>query len=320
MKTLKASVAMTTYNGEKYIYQQLDSIYNQIRRPDEVIICDDCSTDNTVAIIKSFIEKHRLELSWHLYQNKSNKGYIKNFLDCAAMASGDVVFYSDQDDLWDKKKIMLMMEKFEENSDVRGLLCSFSVIDEEGKENNSIINNIRKGKNSSFYRVPFYLQVRNINCGGLALAIRNKDLGWLTKIIINNNLTYDVPAGLFLAAEGGFYRLCETLVYRRVHGSNVSAPKYTLKSRLHNMPMHIKGRKVYLKLLTTCYNYYKENKVLSSKDLRYLKKTIDTTKNSIYYLENRKRFKLFLEIFSINPMDNKSLKIVNFLCGMFGNY
>ncbi|GAB6168227.1 glycosyltransferase family 2 protein [Clostridium carnis] len=320
MKTLKSSVAMATYNGEKYIYQQLDSIFNQTRRPDEVIICDDCSTDNTVNIIKSFIDEHKLNSCWHLYQNESNKGYIKNFLDCALMTSGDVIFYSDQDDLWDEKKIIMMMERFEENANVRGLLCSFSCIDSDEKESNTLLNNLRKGKKSKFYKVPFYLQVKNVYCGGLTLAIKSKEIAWLSKIILDNNLSHDVPIGLFLAAENGFYRLCETLVYRRVHEKNVSAPKYTIKSRISNIPYHIKGRKVYLNLLTTCYNYYKNRNVLSNRDFIYLKKTIDDTKNSIYYLQNRKYMRLFCNIFTINPMNNKYLKIVNFICGVFGNY
>ena len=102
---MSISVLMCTYNGEKYIEEQLISIYEQTYKPDEVLIFDDCSTDSTVYIIRSFIKKYNLEKSWILEINEKNKGYVKNFKNGINKVKGDFIFFSDQDDVWNKNKI-----------------------------------------------------------------------------------------------------------------------------------------------------------------------------------------------------------------------
>lgn len=74
----KISVAMTTYNGSNYIIKQLDSLKNQSRKIDELIICDDCSTDNTVELVNDYIKSNNLE-GWNIYSNENNLGFINNF-------------------------------------------------------------------------------------------------------------------------------------------------------------------------------------------------------------------------------------------------
>lgn len=76
------SVCMCTYNGENFIKEQLESIFNQMRQPDEVIICDDDSADSTVKIISEFIREKELQSKWKLYVNETNKGYPGNFFLC----------------------------------------------------------------------------------------------------------------------------------------------------------------------------------------------------------------------------------------------
>lgn len=73
----KISVAMTTYNGSKYIIKQLDSLKNQSRKIDELVICDDCSTDNTVELVNDYIKSNNLE-GWNIYSNENNLGFINN--------------------------------------------------------------------------------------------------------------------------------------------------------------------------------------------------------------------------------------------------
>ena len=76
---MKISVAMATYNGEKYITEQLDTIRNQTRKIDELIICDDRSTDNTVSVVNDYIQKYGLEDRWSIQVNEENLGYANNF-------------------------------------------------------------------------------------------------------------------------------------------------------------------------------------------------------------------------------------------------
>ena len=113
----KVSVVMTTFNGEKYIKEQMDSIRTQSLEPDEVIICDDCSTDRTVNFIEDYIAHFQLK-DWKLISNSVNKGWKRNFFDASKMSTGDVVFFSDQDDIWNRDKIEKLVTIMTQNEDV----------------------------------------------------------------------------------------------------------------------------------------------------------------------------------------------------------
>ena len=98
------SVVMTTYNGERYILEQLESIRIQTRQPDEVIIQDDASNDDTKVLIDYFIRAHGLK-NWKVYKNVKNIGWRNNFYDAISKAHGDIIFFADQDDVWCSQKI-----------------------------------------------------------------------------------------------------------------------------------------------------------------------------------------------------------------------
>ena len=105
---MTVSVCMGTYNGETYIEQQLNTILRQTKAPEEVILCDDGSTDNTVSIIERFIRKNGLDGKWKLYRNKINKGYPSNFYYACSLCNEEIVFLADQDDIWKNDKIEKM--------------------------------------------------------------------------------------------------------------------------------------------------------------------------------------------------------------------
>lgn len=104
---------MTTYNGQEHIIEQMESIKNQTRIPDEVIILDDQSSDDTVNIIQNYIEKNSLE-NWGIKINSVNKGWAQNFFDGMREATGDIIFLSDQDDIWTANKINDMSKVMED--------------------------------------------------------------------------------------------------------------------------------------------------------------------------------------------------------------
>ena len=105
--TIKTSIAMATYNGASYIKDQLESFKKQTLLADELIICDDGSKDNTIKIIKSF-QKHS-PFDVKLYINDKRLGYGQNFGKALSLCSGDLIFLSDQDDVWFKNKIEEMV-------------------------------------------------------------------------------------------------------------------------------------------------------------------------------------------------------------------
>lgn len=96
------SVVMATYNGEKWIREQLDSIISQTYPIHELIIQDDCSTDSTLEIIKEYERQYAFI---HVYQNEKNKGYCENFMSVTMKATGDFIALADQDDIWYPEKL-----------------------------------------------------------------------------------------------------------------------------------------------------------------------------------------------------------------------
>ena len=104
------SVAMCTYNGEKYIQEQLESIIYQSVPPDEIVICDDCSNDATLEIVKDILNSY--DGIVQLVSNKHNLGYRKNFEKAISLCHGDIIFLSDQDDVWSSNKIEIIKSKY----------------------------------------------------------------------------------------------------------------------------------------------------------------------------------------------------------------
>lgn len=114
MDTPLVSVVICTYNGSRYLSQQLDCIIQQTYSPLEIIISDDCSEDNTVDIINTYCQKdNRIRF----FQNDQNLGYNKNFEKACLLATGDYIFISDQDDIWELNKISGMMQRRNTQSD-----------------------------------------------------------------------------------------------------------------------------------------------------------------------------------------------------------
>ncbi len=107
---MTVSVVMATYNGAQYIEEQLDSILHQTLPPDEVVICDDRSKDNTVEVVEEYIKRNQLEKSWYIVMNEHNMGYADNFDKVTRMATKDLIFFSDQDDIWEPDKIQVMTD------------------------------------------------------------------------------------------------------------------------------------------------------------------------------------------------------------------
>ena len=125
---MRISIAMTTYNGADYLLEQLESLRTQSLMADEVIIVDDCSTDNTVDLLNMYIQKYHLD-NWILIKNSSNIGWRKNFRKALQKTTGDVVFLCDQDDIWNKDKISLMVKEFHKSPSIELLASNYEILD-----------------------------------------------------------------------------------------------------------------------------------------------------------------------------------------------
>lgn len=219
------SVAMATYNGERYIEAQLETILKQTVQVDEVIIQDDCSTDKTISLINNFIKKNNLN-NWRVEQNKKNIGYILTFKKAIKKCNGDIIILSDHDDLWMENKVEVINCTFNKNNDILVLATSFNMID---KNDNNIPVKIRKRRsNNNLIR-------RKIKSGTLNkmtikdVAIYNVSPGCtcafsskIKDIIIrkNYNLPHDWQITLTGAVMNGLYYLDVVTTKYRIHSNN----------------------------------------------------------------------------------------------------
>jgi len=119
------SIAMATYNGERYLKEQLDSIFSQTWKNIELIICDDGSSDHTVEILTSYQEKYPLKL----FSNEKNLGYCRNFEKAISLCSGEFIALADQDDIWEPTKLETLLLEIGSHD----AICSdASLINEKG--------------------------------------------------------------------------------------------------------------------------------------------------------------------------------------------
>lgn len=130
------SVAMCTYNGERFLGEQLESIATQTRPPTEVVICDDRSTDSTPKIVQKFASSVPFQVRFIV--NRENlgsaaKGITRNFEQASSLCTGDLIAFCDQDDVWLPQRLARMAQIFEEDPESGGVFADAQLIDGEGK-------------------------------------------------------------------------------------------------------------------------------------------------------------------------------------------
>lgn len=127
VSSIKVSIAMATFNGVGYVVEQLESIAAQSRVPDEIVVVDDGSDDDTTAMIESWAADSALEV--RLERNTERLGYAQNFSRALSVVTGDVVFPCDQDDRWDTAKIERMLAVLDKRPGEDVLICDAHLAD-----------------------------------------------------------------------------------------------------------------------------------------------------------------------------------------------
>lgn len=230
------SVVISVYNGQKFIFEQLSSILNQSVQPDEVLIIDDCSCDESITICQQFIEKNELK-NWKIIQNSSNLGWIKSFQNGALLAKGDYIFFCDQDDIWKTNKIEKTLSIFHLNKDAL-VVGSYETL----LFPNSAKKNMSKQK-MDYIKITendIWNYVHNPNGCTMAISRRFIDL---TKQYWIKDWAHDAQfwrLGFFLE---GAYLIRESLIYHRITGVNVS------RRKVHDKNERLAGIKVHLQHL-----------------------------------------------------------------------
>jgi len=124
----KFSVALCTYNGAQFLPEQFSSYLSQKRQPDEIVICDDGSTDETLNLSRAFAE--RAPFLVRVEVNISNRGVTNNFEKAISLCNGDLIALSDQDDIWQPEKLQVLEEVFLNKPGVGAVFTDGDVIDE----------------------------------------------------------------------------------------------------------------------------------------------------------------------------------------------
>ena len=161
---MKISVCMATYNGDRYIAKQIDSILSQLHSDDEIIICDDCSTDFTISIVDSYVDK-RLKL----IKNPFRLGVVANYNKCMYLAKNEIIFLADQDDIWLTDKVDKILNTFYKYPKITLVVSNAQVIDETDRVVKEYFFNFHNAIENSFFRA-----LNNI--------LKNKYLGCAIKI------------------------------------------------------------------------------------------------------------------------------------------
>ena len=130
-QTKTISVALCTYNGARYLREQLESIRKQTRLPDELVVCDDGSQDETVDILREFAAGSGIKTRIHL--NTVNLGFTYNFEQALGLCRGDLVFMADQDDIWFPGKVEEVSRLFLDFPKIIGATHDGRLVDEHGK-------------------------------------------------------------------------------------------------------------------------------------------------------------------------------------------
>lgn len=207
------SVAMATYNGEKYIREQLESILKQLNEDDEIIISDDGSTDNTINIIKSFEDK-RIKI----FDGPRN-GVKQNFANAIYNCTGKYIFLSDQDDIWCDNKINIVLKTFEKE---KCMCIVHDCIVFDSSNDDVIYDSFYKYRNSGRGIIKNIWKNTYIGCC-MTIDARMKN----TILPIPNDIEmHDQWIGLLCEKEGKSLFINDKLINYRRHNDNVTNMKH----------------------------------------------------------------------------------------------
>lgn len=229
---VRFSVAMCTFNGEQHLEEQLQSFINQQRRPEELVVCDDGSTDRTLALLESFAASAPFPV--HVVRNPQNLGYTRNFVKAIGLCSGDLVALADQDDIWYPAKLRKLEDVFLKEPEVDGIFSDGDIIDGHSEPTGATLwrsflfgpseeDRFRNGHAAE------ELLRRNV-VTGMAFAMRRSAFNSIPDI--PGSWMHDGWFAMMLAVRGKLHACPERLVGYRVHQTQQFGTPPTLRGKL----------------------------------------------------------------------------------------
>ena len=285
------SVVITTYNGKDHILELMDSLKNQTRCIDEVLILDDLSSDNTREVVAHYIEKNNL-VGWRLLCNEQNLGWEKNFKNGLMCATGDLIFPCDQDDIWHLDKVEKMANAFENNDDIWLLVSGYHSFSNDGAV---LVKNqcIQTETQDMVSRVCLDEHYYDTGRPGCTMCLR-RDLLTLFDDAWEEGMAHDAVLWMIACLRKHLYLYNENLIEFRRHEFNTSNSMYhNVDYKLKDLRRIISVNEWYLsafednrELIYDCTRWcdYRDKLIRKKKILSWFK----LYKYRKYYLSKRK--------------------------------
>ena len=296
---MKSSIALCTYNGERFIAEQLKSILSQTRLPDEIIVRDDCSTDNTVKIANSLLENSGID--YRIEVNKTNLGCGQNFLKCYDSCKGEVIFSCDQDDIWENTKVETIMDLFENNSNVTLVFSNAELIDSNGESLGiTLLETIGVPKDfyidREFYKNRLYGDTfGNFLVYGCCNAFRKEFYKML--LPFPEGWYFDSYIAICAPIYGEIVYINESLIKYRQHEGNHSGSlvnrKESVSTNNKSFDERFKNPYIYFEFYKSFFDRNKE--LLSTEDKKRVKRSIDFY-SSLNYCKSAGKIKAMITL------------------------
>lgn len=255
-------ILLTTYNGEKYLKEEIDSILNQTYTNFRLLISDDCSKDSTIQILKEYEQKdNRIKV----FLQEKNLGYVKNFEFLLTKVENEIYALSDQDDVWNNDKVEKTYKKLkEEDADL--VFTDLEIVNEKLETINSSFNDYMflSRKIKKYYK-DYRLQYLYNCITGCTLMSKKKYLEKIIPIPMDSKyVIHDTWIGLIVALNGKITYLDEATIKYRQHGNNQVGSNHTS----HKYTKLNQVRELFIDVKYQLFNTYINNSSIFTKDLQ----------------------------------------------------
>lgn len=299
---MKISIAMATYNGEKYLLEQLQSLSNQKHLPYELVVCDDKSQDNTITLLRNF--KAIAPFPVLIYQNTQQLGYADNFLQAASYCKGDYIAFCDQDDVWLDNKLLRIQTILANYSDIVCIIHQGKIVNQELKPRLDTIDSVPNIK-----KLTIQTQARpdRFDFIGFAMVFARKviqNYSWQTRPLVpslwmtQRKTTHDLWIYFLSTAIGKVIYLAENLVLYRRHASNASDINPYLKLSTKNQITSIEYYKEVALYFDQCSTLLQQFKLFKESKI-YQKYTIICQAQYNYFIADTYRQKIYYSFLKI---------------------
>lgn len=246
-------VVIATYNGEKYIKEQLNSICNQTQKPNSIIVSDGGSQDNTVNACKKLLENYN-DINWNVLESNKQLGITENFEKGLLQCDCDYIFFSDQDDVWKLNKIEIIVQLMNEyNVDV--VFTNASITDEKLVKKGNLWNSIGYSQTNKItvYESNDFVLINELLKHNIATGMTmciNKNIVPLICPFCKGSL-HDSWIMMVGALSGKIVGFNKEMVFYRQHGNNSVGTSTGILRK-------IKNRKYYFEKMEQRYEMINE--------------------------------------------------------------